>query len=546
MQNMIQNIYNRHKKKVVVSVTIIYFFIMFFLLGGMSIFRDLVHVNSPVPLAATATSVPLPALPNGLGDIPFPNGQYVGINDGSFPAFDVYPGRVGSAAKANAAQALKKGDDQTAMATLDSGILQDPTDEEARIYRENINAVEFGNFITLVVPLDFVKAPDTVSQRTLRGVYIAQYEFNHGNHGVKLRILIANTGNNLDYVAPVTRQIVQIAKQEHIIAVMGWPTSRSTLNAMPILAIAKIPVVSQSASSDDLTNNSPYFFRIIGPNVRQAQAAAAFVHQGLNAKNAVVFFDPLDTYSSTIAKDFEGDFTDDGGVILAGSDHAYTKGGNAVGFYFTTSQTTKEAFSQLIQQALRQHPDVDVFYYAGVTAHDAILFQDALPPKTSSTVPTVAGDGAYTAEPNSYGRWYFAAYAYPDAWPVIIKDHMSTPLFFTDYETTFDPTGKHTGDYNFGRANSDALLAYDATDALMQAVIQIGTGSITPQAVTANLPRVAFQGVSGYISFGLDGNPPNKPVLILAVDKDGHLQMNCVALGVFSPNVDQSQLNCHP
>ncbi len=119
-------------------------------------------------------------------------------------------------------------------------------------------------------------------------------------------------------------KLCSIAKQEHVVGVLGWPTSRSSQNALPILAAAQIPIVSPSASSDDLTGISPYFFRVVPPNKLQAQTSADFVKQRLKKQNVVVFFDASDAYSTNIVRDFEADFTREGGTVLPAKGQTYT------------------------------------------------------------------------------------------------------------------------------------------------------------------------------------------------------------------------------
>ncbi len=494
----------------------------------------------------------LPPLPEGLGVVRLPDGQYIGVNDGSFPAFDVYSNHADDAAKAEAAQALKNNDPQTAITALKKGLGQDASDAEAQIYLANIRAIVFGNYITLVVAVDFVQPfPDTASQRTLRGAYTLQNEFNSEKHAVRLRLLIANTASKPGYVESVAQQIVRIAKKAPVVGVLGWLTSHSSLNALPILAAAQIPMVSPSASSDELTNSSPYFFRVVPPNNQQAQVAADFAREQLNAKNAVVFFDAHDTDSSTIANDFEADFTNKKGTILS-ENYAYN-GTSAVGFQFSTNETDQQKFSQLIQQAIKQYSKVDIFYFAGVTSHDAALFQDGLSSiaKDDASLSVIGGNGSYVAEHTSYNRWYFAAYAYPDEWHIVTNDHVSTP-FFNEYAANFDPRNIHHGDYNFDRPNADAILAYDAATALIKAAQMASplntpqdVARITPQNIAAMLPRVTFQGLSGYIAFNADGNPQNKAIVVLYVADAGYIKMKCIGSGTFYPGVDQSQNACH-
>ena len=97
---------------------------------------------------------------------------------------------------------------------------------------------------------------------------------------VKVRLLIANSGNESTYATTVAQQIVQLAQSDKTFAgVMGWPFSSRTLNAVSVLARAHIPMVSQTASSDQLTGISPYFFRVAPTDTAQAEAGVAYVEK---------------------------------------------------------------------------------------------------------------------------------------------------------------------------------------------------------------------------------------------------------------------------
>ena len=75
------------------------------------------------------------------------------------------------------------------------------------------------------------------------------------------------------------------------------------------------------------------------------------------------------------------------------------------------------------------------------------------------------------------------------------------------------------------------MLSYDATFALLQGcqnVLSLNK-AITPENLREGLLQItgknAIQGVSGQISFGSNGDPENKAVIILYIDQDGHTQM---------------------
>ncbi|HLQ11294.1 MAG TPA: hypothetical protein VK134_06810, partial [Ktedonobacteraceae bacterium] len=86
--------------------------------------------------------------------------------------------------------------------------------------------------------------------------------------------------------------------------------------------------------------------------------------------------------------------------------------------------------------------------------------------------------------------------------------------------------------YGYTRTSSDVMLSYDATLALLagssDALNSVGANkNITPadlqQALTQIKGAQAVQGVSGPIEFGTNGDPVNKPFVILAVDSQGRI-----------------------
>jgi len=233
----------------------------------------------------------------------------------------------------------------------------------------------------------------------------------------------------------------------------------------------------------------------------------------------VIFRDPKDNYSQNLAHDFEQQFARDGHSAL----HEET---------FITDKTKN--FASLIKDAEQYNPDA--FYFTSSTKGDAGLFQDALPTSgLFAKVPAIAGSGSYVAHPNSYNRWYFTAFAYPDEWSLVVgKDY---PPFFQDYSTDFNPDGQKPGGYyGYTRADDNAILSYDATQVILAGIQMVltknGQKLFTPQDLANALPQItgsqAVQGVSGQITFGPDHDPVNKAVVLLYVDGGGHIQMKSV------------------
>ncbi|MBV9688099.1 MAG: ABC transporter substrate-binding protein [Ktedonobacteraceae bacterium] len=506
------------------------------IVGGCVILIVLVFTLLILPRLANPGPQPittLPPLPNGLGVVIAPNGENVGVNDGAFPPFDI--GRADSDLKRQAVQALRDGNAQEAIALWSQGLEKDTNDAEALIYIENQKAVAF-NHVTLIVGLDFQQPfPDTAAQSTLQGAYIAQKEFND-SHNIKLRLLIANTGGELDYIRPVAQQIGHIASQDpSVVGILGWQTSARTENVLDSLRKTgtHIPIVSQKATASKLTGVSPYFFRIVPSNEVQAPVAAKMANM-LQATQVVVFVDPNNLYSQDLAQDFKQQFTATNHRILPDEN-------------FTSGKTTAASFSKSLRTALKNTPDPShvVILFAGITTYDAEQFQDALGAFPKLLV--ISGDGGYAARPNSYGRWYFVSVAYHDEWSALTGNR--PPPFFQEYDDAFDPTHQSPGDYGRGLPNDTAIVSYDAAKVLSRGIEDAlkGTTKLTPQALTDALTQITvdhpFQGISGQIAFDANHDPIDKAFVILRVDDKGYIKMFCVG-GHFSNSSDGSLPKC--
>lgn len=454
---------------------------------------------------------------NGIGVTTTSTNESIGISDGRF-AFDT--NRADGSDKQNAAQNLKQGNIGSAQSALRSALLKESNDAEAAIYLEDLR---IGNqpHITIIVATMLSGGSDLVSvgRDNLQGAYVAQREFNDKaktNNGLQVKLLIANTGSNANYATTVAQQIVQAAKSDNtIVGVSGWPYSSRAVNAVPVLQSAQIPSVSSTASSDDLTGTSQYFFRVAPSDTTQAGAGAKYAEQKLKAKNVVVFEDTNDAYSRSLAEGFKKQFT---GTVMATVN--YTVGNKA-------SVTTA------LQQAKSQSTTPDLFYFAGYPSEVSVILQDT----STAKIPVLGGDalynlGGYSKEARvGWNRLRFTEFAYPDEWDVL-KLSSQKPPFYTDYGKAFDPDNKHPNAYGYTRAAYNVTLSYDATLALLTAagnVLSSNGGKLfTPADLQKALTNIkgtqAIQGASGQIAFDANGDPVDKAVVILFVNQ-GFIQM---------------------
>jgi eukaryotic-like serine/threonine-protein kinase len=482
----------------------------------------------------TNTATPTVALPsNGIGVTKAPNGESIGISDGTF-AFDT--GRSDGDLKQKASQELQSGNISSAVSLWSSASSQDTSDAEALIYKEDQSVLASGNpYITIVVATMLTGDTGTISvgRDDLQGAYVAQKEFNDGlklPNGVKVRLLIANSGSVTAYATTVAQEIVQLAqadKNKTFVGVMGWPYSSRVLTAVGILAKARIPMISQTASSDALTGISTYFFRVAPPNKDQGIAGAKYAEQALHASKVALFVDPADSYSQSLADAFSAQFTADGNQVVVTEKYVVGK---------------PDTLSQLLSDAATHNPDL--IYFSGFANDASVLLTDLPPSGPLANLYVMGGDALYelggyqSSAQAARDHLRFTTFAYPDEWQNLCGAGQSfacnPPAFFNNYKAAYDPNSQHTtgSPYGYTRADGDVILSYDAQMVMLTAISNALTGTkkttITSDELINALKKIqgsqAIQGVSGQISFDAKGNPVKKAFVILKVAGGGFFQ----------------------
>lgn len=465
---------------------------------------------------ATATSVPT----NGIGVTKAADGEYIGISNGNF-AFDT--GRPDGSLKQQAATALRSGNTQQAEGLWQQAVTSEGNDAEALIYQENQKVLASSSFhVTIVVATMLTGSNTGVGRDDLQGAYVAQKTYNDGSllGGIGVVLLIANAGSQSSNAPAVAQQIVQAAKADPtIIGVMGWPFSSYVANTVNIFKAAKIPMISQTASSDLFTGISPYFFRVCASNKAEGIAGAMYSEQKLHAKNIVVFTDPLNAYTSSLANDFVGQFQADGGHVLV--TEKYTVG-NAASLVAALQDAQKYT-----------NPVPDVLYFSGYASDISTLMTDLPTTGPWANVQIMGGDALYelsgyqSSSRINWTRMHFTSFTYPDVWNALGLGAQK-PAFFANYTNDFDPANNHgIGQYGWNRPDNDVMLSYDAITAFLTAAKNSGKTQLTINDVAQALTQLngphAFQGVSGQIAFGSNGDPINKAVVILRVSPQGYI-----------------------
>lgn len=204
-----------------------------------------------------------------------------------------------------------------------------------------------------------------------RGVEIALQEINTPGSPPRLRIQWEDS--KLDPTTAVSAYL-KLVDFDKVPLVIGPLTSGETRAALAKANEKQVPILTPTATSDEFTSAGDFFFRVCPTNLVQADAAAQFAVDRLQAKNAFVLFEEI-AYGTDLAAAFTKRFEALGGKIV-GRDS------------FRESETDYRALIQKVRQA---RPAV-VYVPANYTETGTLLRQMQ---QLEVKVPVLGGDGAY-------------------------------------------------------------------------------------------------------------------------------------------------------
>ncbi len=519
--------------------------------------------GTPTPNVTATASALLSALNSEWqAEAPTYQTKGIGLSDGRY-VFDTYPGHASAEInyKKAAAQALLKGDTGTALSDYSLAVTNDKTDAEARIYYEDLQ-IETQNdpYVTIVLglPLDSDTEDLSFTRPDLQAAFAFQNQINTQNPsplpgGVKLRILVANSGSDnvnnsgtddgdVATVAQFIAKRVQIGNLDHIIGVVGWPTSSESLNAYSALAAAHIPIITQTASSVSLDGVSPYFFRVNPTDAEQGQAQGQLAYHVLNARSALVLRDHNDPYSQSLADAFTTSFTNLGGKVYGNSSD-----------YITEDTTTVEQYRQQIITDAMTH-NVDLIFLPALDV-DAIRLARAVGEAESFYGATpylqhlkiLGGDGIDTALllGNGVGPDAALAQTYPqDMQRLYFTAFSSTAENNSAMQSLLNNWTKLYGVVSMSNPHpplitNDAIMSTDAFGVFEYAMGFVH-GPLTGQSLRDALSSLGsdgikpYQGASGQIAFASNGDPLNKALVLLTVAPGSNGQNEIKLLGLSS------------
>jgi len=223
---------------------------------------------------------------------------------------------------------------------------------------------------------DTIKLGVNMELSALDGIELAVEEINAAG-GVEGKTVELIKYDNKSAADEATTLATKLMTQDGAVAILGPATTGAFKAEIPVANDNKIPVISGSATADDVTVDASgvkeYAFRICYSDSYQGTAMAKFAQDDLSVENAVVLMDTSNDYSKGLAKSFGDTFKAEGGTIVAQES-------------FVTGETDFNAVITKIKDK-----DFDAIFVAGYYQEAGLIIKQAR--AQGIDVPILGADG---------------------------------------------------------------------------------------------------------------------------------------------------------
>ncbi|OPX42529.1 leucine-, isoleucine-, valine-, threonine-, and alanine-binding protein precursor [Ruminiclostridium hungatei] len=325
-------------------------------------------------------------------------------------------------------------------------------------------------------------------QSSVDGIMLAIDEINAAG-GIDGKKLVPVKYDNKSEPAEAVILANKLISQDKVLAILGPATSGSFKSEVSVAEKKKVPVISGSATADDVTvdktGKKDYAFRICYTDSFQGTAMANFASQNLSAKKAVIVKDSSSDYAKGLAENFIKTFKDAGGTIVG--EEAYV--------------AKDKDFNAILTKI--KDLDFDVIYLPGYYEEAGLIIKQAR--ALGIDKPILGADGfdspdlTSLAGAGALSKVYFTNhYSSLDKDPTVIK-------FIDDFKKKYnkEPNAFHALGYDLAKFLADGIKRSKSLDseALKEAL-----------ASTTD-----FTGVTG--SFSIDENHnPVKAIVIVGLE----------------------------
>lgn len=326
----------------------------------------------------------------------------------------------------------------------------------------------------------------TYGQSLTGGIELALEEINKagGVLGKQLEeVKVDNKSDNTEAANVSTR----LATRDKVVALLGPATSGNTKAASPAAVQNKVPLISGSATADDVTVDSngkvrEYVFKTCFSDSFQGVMMSNFAYNDLGLKNAAVLVDNASDYSKGLAKNFKETYAKLGGEVL--TEESY--------------QTGEKDFKAVLTNIKGKNPAV--LFVPGYYEEVGLIIRQAR--ELGLNVPVLGGDGyespklAELAGKEALNKVYYTtAYSSMDTTPEVVK-------FKETFKSKF---GKEPDAFN--------ALGYDLAYFLADGLKRAGEAD-SVKLKDALAATKDFKGVTGSFSVDSTHNPVKSVTVI--------------------------------
>jgi len=311
-----------------------------------------------------------------------------------------------------------------------------------------------------------------------KGIQIAR-EMEPEVLGKKIETILVDTKSDKIEAANAMTLLIE---KERVVGVLGEAISGNSMAGNPISEAAKIPTVSPTATNPLVNQGKQYAFRACFIDPFQGEVAARFARNELKAQTVAVIIDIAQDYCGGLANFFVKEFVKQGGKVLS----------------TTYIQTGDQDFSAQLSAVQSAKPDV--IYAPNYYTEDALLAKQAR--DLGIKVPILTGDGAQEEALLKIGgaaveNMYFTGHFHKQA---------ATSPRAKEYIKRFEEK------YQGKEADAFSALGADAYFLLVDGIKRAGSTE-GPKVREALAKTKDFEGISGKISMGENGNPIKSMVI---------------------------------
>jgi branched-chain amino acid transport system substrate-binding protein len=266
----------------------------------------------------------------------------------------------------------------------------------------------------------------------------------------------------------------------NLVAMVAFYNSSTALAGKPIIQEAKLPTLIYSASNPKVTDDAPYYFRLVPTDDNQAIGLSAYARK-LGAKKAAILY-YADEYGKGLADGISARASADGYSIV--STQSY--------------DATTTDFRPVLTVIKENNPDV-VFICGFVEKSIAILNQAA---ERGLQAKFLAGDGTFNEEQLIQGAGKNAEDVYVAAPYVFNESNLKNKSFLDAYWSAYDNGGHKQ------KPASWTAFAYDSAG-ILDAALRSGhrdRTSIQRFVKEMNSPQKGYDGIAGLTYFNPKGD----------------------------------------